>query len=79
MNVVNQNILNKPIQIWVAIAKNGTIQLFSKIPKRGKTCWIGEVYINSMIYQSIEKMIRNSSLSWASEPEFLELSYKSVE
>ena len=75
-NSLSNNILRKPIEIWVAISKNNTIQLFSKLPIRGNACWIGENYINSIIYDSIKDMIKNSTLSWNSEPEFLELSYK---
>ena len=64
-----------PIQIWIAIAKNNKIQMFTKCPKRGKTSWIGEYYINSMVYNSIKDMIKNSSMNWNCEPEFLELAF----
>lgn len=70
-----KEILNKPIKVWIAITKDGKLQMFSNVPKRGKESWIGNFYVNSLIYENIKDMINNSSLSWASEPEFLELSY----
>ena len=67
------------IKIWIAIAKNGTIQLFSKYPTRGKQSWIGEHYINSIVYSNIVSMVKNSSLCWNSDPEYLELSFNAVD
>lgn len=73
--MMKESLLNKSIPVWIAIAKDESVQLFTKEPKRGKTSWIGEYYINSIIYDSIVEMVENSSLTWASEPEFLELSF----
>ena len=71
----SKDLTKEQIKIWVAIAKDNTIQMFTKIPKRGKNSWIGECYINSAIYKSITNIIKNSTLSWSSEPEYLELAY----
>ncbi|MCH5167449.1 MAG: hypothetical protein J1F35_06090 [Erysipelotrichales bacterium] len=73
--MIKDSLLNKSIPVWIAIAKNEAIQIFTKEPKRGKSSWRGEYYINSIIYESIKEMVNNSSLTWASEPEFLELSF----
>ena len=64
------------IGVWVTIAKNGTIQLFTGIePKRGEKSWIGTFYINSLIYKTVKDLVKNTPLSWKSEPEFLEFTY----
>lgn len=76
---MNKTYINTPIKIWIGISKNNKIQIFSKIPKRGKECWLGDFYVNSIIYNSIKDMIKNSTLSWRDEPEYLELSYQKVD
>lgn len=65
-----------PIAVWLAINKNGDLQLFSECPTRGKISWVGKNYINSMIYGAVLELVKNSTLSWESEPEFLEFSLK---
>ena len=75
VGMIKESLLNKSIPVWIAIAKNESIQIFTKEPKRGKESWLGEYYINSIIHESIKDMVKNSSLTWASEPEFLELSF----
>lgn len=70
-----KKIIDDYIKIWIAIAKNNDIQIFKNYPTKGKTSWIGEFYINSIVYENIKELIKNSSLDWNSEPEYLELSF----
>lgn len=64
----------KSIPIWVTKDKAGNMQMFTSKPIKGDQCWYGDFYVNSMIYQHIKPMIDQSTMTFDSEPEFLELS-----
>lgn len=73
---------SQELSIWVAISKNNTLLLFSEEPKRSSDDvnfeWVGNLYLNSMIYEQIERMIKQSDLNHNSDPEQLIFTIKST-
>ena len=70
------------LSVWVAIAKNNTILLFSEEPKRSSDDtnfkWVGNLYLNSMIYEQIERLVKQSEMKHTSGPEQLIFTIKST-
>lgn len=73
---MRKKLLNMTIGVWLAIAKDGELQLFTEEPVRGKHSWIGNPYINSVVFKTVQQMIANSSMSWHSDPEYIELMFR---
>lgn len=73
---------NQELSVWVAISKNNTLLLFSEEPKRSSDDvnfeWVGNLYLNSMIYEQIERMIKQSDMKHTSDPEQLIFTIKST-
>ena len=63
------------LSIWVAISKNNQILLFGDEPHRNSEGedfeWAGNLYVNCSIYERIERLIKQSSLTHQSDPEQL--------
>jgi hypothetical protein len=67
--------MNKTIKVWIAINKNGKLTLHGEYPvrdeKNGK--WTSKYpFINSILYKELSNMISKSSLTWESDPEYME-------
>lgn len=66
---------NKELSVWVTISKNNEILLFSSEPHKSSTDtnfeWIGNLYLNCIMYEQIERMIKQSDMTHQSEPEQL--------
>lgn len=73
---------SQELSVWVAIAKNNTLLLFSEEPKRSSDDanfeWVGNLYLNSMIYEQIERMIKQSEMKHTSDSEQLIFTIKST-
>lgn len=69
---------NNVIDIWIGVNKDKSFSMFTSIPTRGKSCWVGHNYINSIIRKNIEQLVSNSSMAWNSEPEFIQLTLKQM-
>lgn len=73
---------SQELSVWVAISKNNTLLLFSEEPKRSSDDvnfeWVGNLYLNSMIYEQIERMIKQSDMKHTSDSEQLIFTIKST-
>ena len=66
--------MNKSVDIWVSINKNGFINMTIDKPERntdvGKWTY-KQSFVNSVIYNEIKQLVEHSHLTWESESEFL--------
>lgn len=61
----------KNLTIWVAVNKNSFVNLFINEPQRNNdTCkWVGDFFINSLLYNQFKDMVEKSNMNWLNEPE----------
>lgn len=50
--------MKQNITIWVAIAKDGYLMLFTDKPMQTNTSWEGNHYVNSVLYENVKKIDR---------------------
>lgn len=65
-------------KIWLAVNKNGFINLFSGEPVRyeEEQKWMGKLpYINSVVYSQLAKIAVNNGITWESDPLEFEIQY----
>ena len=71
------------LSVWVALSKENKVILFTDEPHKSSEEetnnfeWIGNLYINSIMYNQIERMIKQSDMTHQSEPEQLIFTIKS--
>lgn len=63
---------NKNIGIWFAVNKDNKLFLFTSEPKRVGNGWFGDFFLNSLIHDNIETMLKGSKYSFEDEPQYLE-------
>lgn len=63
---------NKNIGVWFAKNKDGKLFLFTSEPKLNKDKWVGNFYVNSLIYENIQSMLNGSNYSFEDGPQYLE-------
>lgn len=61
--------MKKNVSIWVAVAKDGYLMLFTDKPTRTNTSWKGNHYVNSVLYGNVKNLIGGSNMTFESEPE----------
>lgn len=61
--------MKQNITIWVAIAKDGLLMLFTDKPTRTNTSWKGNYYVNSVLYDNVRKLIGGSNMGFENDPE----------
>jgi hypothetical protein len=61
--------MKQNITIWVAIAKDGYLMLFTDKPTRTNTSWEGNYYVNSVLYGNVKNLIGGSNMTFETEPE----------
>lgn len=61
--------MKQNITIWVAIAKDGMVMMFTSKPEKTSNSWKGNHYVNSILYENIKKLIGGSNMSFETEPE----------
>lgn len=64
------------MQIFIGVNKNGSVSIHTIEPVRDndKGIWISShPYINSVVQKNIDNMIKHSSMTWAMEPEIIEI------
>ena len=49
---------NKNIGIWFAVNKDNKLFLFTSEPKRVGDGWFGDFFLNSLIHDNIETMLK---------------------
>lgn len=60
------------IGVWFAKHKNGLLMTFIDEPKREGDGWTGNFYVNSVIHENLENILKGSSYSWKDEPQYIE-------
>lgn len=58
--------------VWFAKHKNGTLLLFTSEPKREGDGWVGNFYVNSVIHENLQNMLKGSSFSNNDEAQYIE-------
>lgn len=61
--------MKQNITIWVAIAKDGMVMMFTDKPTKTTNSWTGKYYVNSVLYENIKKLIGGSNMTFDNEPE----------
>lgn len=61
--------MKKNVSIWVAVAKDGHLMLFTNKPTRTNTSWKGNHYVNSVLYENVKNLMGGSNMTFESEPE----------
>lgn len=65
--------------LYIVISKQNKLLLFADEPERSDdiVCgWKGNLYINSIIYNQLSKMIKQSDMNYNSEPEQIAFTIK---
>lgn len=65
--------------LYIVISKQNKLLLFSDSPQRDSdnvSGWKGTLYINSIIYNQLSKMIKQSDMNYNSEPEEITFTIK---
>ena len=68
--------MNKSVQIWFAINKNGDVRMFLDCPKKNVERGIWESknpYVNSLLYKDILQITKQAKMNFENEPECLEI------
>lgn len=63
---------NNNIGVWFAKAKDGTLLTFTSEPKRKNDSWTGNFYVNSIIYENLKNMLKDSPYSWKDDAQYIE-------
>lgn len=70
----------KSLIIYITVNKDGTINLSLDEPKKEKSKWVIKKYfVNKILYDNIEKIVRKSEMTFDSDPEVIEINIKSNE
>lgn len=62
----------RTIPIFIGINKNGDLRMFSTMPVRDEetgTWRSNHPFINSVMYEEFLKVVKQSNMTWESEPE----------
>ena len=68
--------------LFIGVNKNGTASLHTVNPVRNheKGEWVSlRPYVNSIIQNNINDMIRHSDMNWNMEPEFMDIAMKQID
>lgn len=60
------------ISIWFAKSKDGQLLMFTSEPRKTVTSWVGNFYVNSVIYENLKNMLNGTSFSFDDEPQFIQ-------
>ena len=66
------------IGIWIAINKNKKVSMHKECPQRNEKTgkWTSKMpFCNSIAQLQMQKLLDKSSMSWQSEPEYIELNF----
>lgn len=63
---------NTKIKVWFAKNTDGMLLLFTSEPTRISDSWIGDFYVNSVVYNDIKSMIDGTSFSNADDAQYIE-------
>lgn len=66
----------KTLKIWIGINKDGSLSLHAEVPFRDEDrgIWVSKYpFCNSVMYNELSKMITKSSMTWQSDPEYMEI------
>ena len=68
--------MNRTINVWVYVNKNGFIGMSIDEPKRNEKNgkWVVQnPFCNSQLYNMIVATVQKTNMSWNNEPEFFEM------
>lgn len=57
------------LSVWVCLSKANNVLVFSEEPELISGEWCGNLYVNSSMYNQIERMVKQSGMTHKSEPE----------
>lgn len=66
----------RSVNIWVAKNKDGKVSIHKTCPTRNedKGKWVSkDPFCSSIIQAQIQKLLERSSITWESDPEYLEI------
>ena len=66
------------VSIWVAIDKNNIVSMHKECPQRNMSTgkWISKMpFCNSIAQVQIQKLLDKSSMTWDSDPEYIEINF----
>lgn len=61
------------VSLWMAVNKNGRMNMFLTNPIRRENKWEGHIFINSIIYKQLLDLCKQADFNWNNEPEFFEI------
>lgn len=64
--------MKEKIGIWFAKSKNGQVLMFTSEPKKTDLGWTGNFYVNSIIYENLNNMLKNTQFSYNDDPQYIE-------
>ncbi len=64
--------MKNKIGVWFTKSKDGTLLLFVDEPKKDNGKWVGNYYVNSLIYNNLANMLKKSSYSFNDEAQYIE-------
>ena len=63
----------KSQKIYIAVSKAGMPLMFiDEERKRTDTSWIGNYYVNSVIYEQVCSLVKQVNMSFENDPELIE-------
>jgi len=66
----------KVLSIWLTVNKNGSVLLHTSEPRKNEDTgkWESDnLYCNSVLYEQMKELVKNSGMGWNSEPEQFEI------
>lgn len=71
---MNEN--SKVISLWLTVNRNGTVLLHCSEPTKNDSLGVWEsemLYCNATLYKQMRELVKNSGMSFESEPEQFEI------
>ena len=66
--------MNKELnKFWIAVSKTGVVLTFINEPTKEGDKWVGDIYVNSIHYNQINDVVKKSSMTFDTPPQYIEL------